>query len=60
MRDKEAGLNIEAPKNYFPDNDDTKNPRNTWRSGANLLYSNWLNYFVYQTTPYLIDNIELC
>lgn len=60
MRDKEAGLNIEVPKNYFPDNDDTKNPRNTWRSGANLLYSNWLNYFVYQTTPYLIDKIESC
>ena len=60
MRDKEAGLNIEVPSNYFPGNDDTKEPRNTWRSGANLLYSNWLNYFVYQTTPYLIDKIESC
>ena len=60
MRDKEAGLKIEVPKNYFPDDDDTKEPRNTWRSGANLLYSNCLNYFVYQTTPYLIDKIESC
>ena len=60
FRDKEAGLDIVVPKNYFPDNDDTKEPRNTWRSGANLLYSNWLNYFVYQSTPYLIDKIESC
>ena len=60
FRDKEAGLDIVVPKNYFPDNDDTKEPRNTWRSGANLLYSNWLNYVVYQSTPYLIDKIESC
>lgn len=60
FRDKEAGLLVNVPKDYFPDNDDTKEPRNTWRSGANLLYSNWLNYFVYQSTPYLIDKIESC
>ena len=60
FRDKEAGIAIDVPKDYFPDNDDTKEPRNTWRSGANLLYSNWLNYFVYQSTPYLIDKIESC
>lgn len=58
LRDKDGGLNIKMPKNYFPDNDITKSPRNTWRSHANLLYSNWLNYFVYQTTPYDIDNIK--
>lgn len=56
-RDKEAGLDIEIPKNYYPDNDDTKSPVVTWRSHANLLYSNWLNYFVYQTTPYDIKKL---
>ncbi len=57
-RDKNAGLPIEMPKNYFPDNDDTKPPIVKWRSCANLLYSNWLNYFVYQSTPYNIEEIE--
>ncbi len=57
VRDKTAGLPIEVPKNYFPDDDDTKEPMMTWRSHANLLYSNWLNYFVYQTTPYDISEI---
>ena len=52
IRDKTAGLPIKPPKNYFPDDDDTKQPLVTWRGSANLLYSNWLNYFVYQTTPY--------
>ena len=51
-RDKNAGLPIHVPENYYPDDDDTKMPRNTWRTSAHLLYSNWLNYFVYQTTPY--------
>ena len=45
------------PENYFPDDDDTQPPRVTWRSHANLLYQNWLNYFVYQTTPYDIMSI---
>lgn len=58
LRDKAAGLPIDVPKNYFPDDDDTKEPVVRWRSCANLLYSNWLNYFVYQTTPYNIDEIE--
>lgn len=58
IRDKEAGKPIEIPKNYFPNDDDTKEPKNTWRSHANLLYSNWLNYFVYQTTPYDIETIK--
>lgn len=56
-RDKRAGLPIAVPKNYFPDDDDTKPPRVTWRSHANLIYVNWLNYYVYQRTPYIIDDI---
>ena len=58
VRDKTAGLPIDLPVNYFPDDDDTKPPLCTWRSGANLLYSNWLNYFVYQATPFEIEHIE--
>ncbi len=58
MRDKDAGLPISVPKNYFPEDDDTREPIVRWRSCANLLYSNWLNYFVYQSTPYDIDAIE--
>ena len=57
-RDKNLGLKIDVPKNYFPNDDDTKEPMVSWRSSANLLYSNWLNYFVYQVTPYNIDEIE--
>ncbi|MBQ9419060.1 MAG: homoserine O-succinyltransferase [Synergistaceae bacterium] len=56
-RDKDAGLPIQVPQNYFPYDDDTKKPVCTWRSSANLLYSNWLNYFVYQQTPYDARNI---
>ena len=58
LRDKNLGLPIDVPKNYFPDDDDTKEPVVRWRSCANLLYSNWLNYFVYQSTPYNIEEIE--
>ena len=58
LRDKNAGLPIDVPKNYFPDDDDTKDPVVRWRSCANLLYTNWLNYFVYQSTPYNIEEIE--
>ena len=58
LRDKNAGLPIDLPKNYFPDDDDTKEPVVRWRSCANLLYTNWLNYFVYQSTPYNIEDIE--
>ena len=57
-RDKKAGLPIDVPKNYFPGDDDTKPPRVTWRSHANLIYTNWLNYYVYQRTPYIIDDIS--
>ncbi len=58
IRDKNAGLEIEIPKNYFPFDDDIRAPLNTWRSHANLIYSNWLNYYVYQTTPYDITKID--
>ena len=57
IRDKNAGLDPHVPVNYFPDDDDTRDPVVKWRSGANLLYSNWLNYFVYQSTPYDIDTV---
>jgi len=57
-RDKKLGLPIDVPENYFPDDDDTKEPVSTWRAHANLLYTNWLNYFVYQTTPYDINDIK--
>lgn len=57
LRDKNAGLPIKKPKNYFPGDDETKEPIVSWRSHANLLFSNWLNYFVYQTTPYNIEEI---
>ena len=58
LRDKNAGLPIAVPENYFPNDDDTLPPRVTWRSHANLLFSNWLNYFVYQATPYDITQIK--
>lgn len=57
LRDKSAGLEINVPENYFPDDDDTKPPLVSWRSHANLLFCNWLNYFVYQTTPYDLSKI---
>ena len=58
FRDKDLGLPIDVPKNYFPDDDDTKEPIVNWRAHANLLYSNWLNYFVYQATPYDLNEIK--
>ncbi|MCR4955511.1 MAG: homoserine O-succinyltransferase [Lachnospiraceae bacterium] len=51
-RDLNRGLHPIIPKNYYPDNDPTERPTLTWRSTATLLYTNWLNYYVYQTTPY--------
>ena len=57
LRDKNLGLPIHVPENYFPNDDDTQDPIVRWRSHANLLFSNWLNYFVYQTTPYDIMSI---
>jgi len=58
LRDQAAGLNPKVPENYFPDDDPEKEPVVTWRSHANLIYSNWLNYFVYQNTPFDIDSIK--
>ena len=58
FRDLGEGKPIEVPKNYFPDDNPENEPVVTWRSHANLLYSNWLNYFVYQTTPYDIEQIK--
>ena len=57
LRDKNKGLPISVPKNYYPNDDDSRSPVVRWRGHANLLFSNWLNYFVYQTTPYDIMNV---
>ncbi|WP_418741789.1 homoserine O-acetyltransferase/O-succinyltransferase family protein, partial [Enorma massiliensis] len=51
-RDVKRGINPDVPANYFPDDDPSREPLNTWCSQAQLLYTNWLNYYVYQTTPY--------
>jgi len=58
MRDLNAGLEIQVPAHYFPHDDHTQPPMVNWRSCANLLYTNWLNYCVYQTTPYDIEDID--
>ena len=57
FRDVDRGLDIQVPYNYFPNDDPTQKPRITWRAHAQLLYSNWLNYYVYQTTPYDLSDI---
>lgn len=58
LRDVKAGISPEIPQNYFPCDNPEKEPIVKWRAHANLLYSNWLNYFVYQTTPYNIDDVK--
>ena len=58
VRDLTQGKPIEIPKNYFPGDNPKKNPVVSWRAHANLLFSNWLNYFVYQTTPYDITSVS--
>ena len=58
FRDLKAGEKIEIPKNYFKDDNSENPPTVSWRAHANLLFSNWLNYFVYQTTPYDINEIK--
>ncbi len=58
VRDVNLGRPIKIPENYFPDDNPENPPRLSWRAHANLLYSNWLNYFVYQTTPYDIEKIN--
>lgn len=57
-RDKAKGIDIAVPKNYYPEDDDTRAPMLTWRSSAHMLFANWLNYFVYQTTPYQVNAIQ--
>ncbi|MBP3434511.1 MAG: homoserine O-succinyltransferase [Clostridia bacterium] len=58
LRDLSQGKPIKIPENYFPDDDETKPPMVSWRAHANLLFSNWLNYFVYQNTPYDIKQVK--
>lgn len=57
LRDIERGISPEIPFNYFPDDNPEKTPQNKWRAHAHLLFANWLNYFVYQTTPYNLEEI---
>ena len=57
FRDAEKGLDIDLPENYFPDNDPAKKPEVKWRGAANIIFSNWLNYFVYQRTPYDLSTL---
>lgn len=57
FRDVEKGLDIALPENYFPDNDPAKTPEVKWRGAANIIFSNWLNYFVYQRTPYDLSTL---
>ena len=56
-RDVEKGLDIQIPKNYYPNDDPSQRPVLKWRAHANTMYSNWLNYYVYQATPYDVENI---
>lgn len=56
-RDVEKGLEIALPENYFPEDDPTKEPIVNWRSTGQLIFSNWLNYYVYQSTPYMLKDI---
>lgn len=58
FRDVDKGLDIEVPKNYFRDDDPSKEPLFRWRGHASLLFSNWLNYYVYQATPYNLGELK--
>lgn len=57
-RDTDKGMKVPLPKNYFPTNNVNRMPTSYWRATAHLFYSNWLNYYVYQATPFSIDEIE--
>ena len=57
-RDKDIRTDVDLPRNYYIDDDPQKGPRVTWRAHANLFYSNWINYYVYQETPYDINAIQ--
>ena len=52
------GMDPHVPSHYYPGDDPTKTPLNTWRAHAHLLFSNWLNYFVYQNTPYDLNKLK--
>lgn len=58
FRDKDVRDDVELPRNYFRDDNPDNAPMVTWRAHANLLYSNWINYYVYQETPYDINQIR--
>jgi len=58
FRDKDKGLDIDVPVNYFPHDNPAATPQYTWKAHSNLLFSNWLNYFVYQQTPYNLDELS--
>lgn len=57
FRDKNKGLDIEKPYNYFPNDDENLVPKMSWKSSASIIFSNWLNYFVYQKTPYDLSQL---
>ena len=57
LRDQSRGINPKIPQNYFPSDDVTKPPLVSWRAHGSLLYTNWLNYYVYQETPYNLDEL---
>ena len=57
FRDKEKGLDIDIPYNYFPNDDVNATPQMEWKGTANILFNNWLNYFVYQKTPYDLNTL---
>jgi homoserine O-succinyltransferase len=56
-RDKAKGLEIQQPKNYYPEGQDDNRPNLTWRAHSNAMYTNWLNYYVYQVTPFDLDEV---
>mgnify|MGYP000186979391 len=58
VRDLAKGEDIAVPENYFPDDDPKQKPIVRWRSVSTLLFTNWLNYYVYQETPYIIEQIQ--
>ena len=59
FRDLQRGLkNVNIPEHYFPDDDPNKTPKNRWRSHAHLFFSNWLNYYVYQVTPFDLSQLQ--
>ena len=58
FRDRSQGLEIDLPFNYFPDDDTTKTPTVSWKCHSNLLFSNWLNYCIYQSTPYDLNELD--